>query len=242
LPAPLLAVRGRWRGLAGARTAARSIGRTTLAFTLGHSVALAVTALTRLQVPAWPVESFIAASILVGAVHAIRPIFPRREAAIAGLFGLGHGLAFSFALADLHLSTRWLVLSLLGFNLGIELVQLLLVALAMPPLIAIARLGAGPALRMTAATATGVAATGWLADRLGWANPIARAADDAGGHPTAMTFVLAAATLVTTAGWIVRRRSTLPVPTNLRDPARPDGRAEAASDRPAERIGESLHR
>ncbi|MGX1471875.1 UNVERIFIED_CONTAM: hypothetical protein RKD50_000683 [Streptomyces canus] len=44
---------------------------------------------------------------------------------MAGGFGLGHGMAFSFVLAEMHLSTGQLVTSLLGFNLGIELVQLL---------------------------------------------------------------------------------------------------------------------
>ncbi|MEU6357803.1 HupE/UreJ family protein, partial [Streptomyces sp. NPDC047072] len=124
----------RWDGLVGARTALARIGCITLAFTAGHSVALAVTAIGRLDIPAWPVEAFIAVSILVGAVHAIRPLFPGKEALVAGVFGLGHGMAFSFVLAELHLSTGQLVTSLLGFNLGIELVQLLLVCLALPSL------------------------------------------------------------------------------------------------------------
>jgi hypothetical protein len=49
-------------------------------------------------------------------------------------------MAFSFVLAEMHLSTGQLVTSLLGFNLGIELVQLLLVCLALPSLLVLARL------------------------------------------------------------------------------------------------------
>ncbi|GAA2660508.1 HupE/UreJ family protein [Paractinoplanes durhamensis] len=196
LPAPLLAVRGRWRTPVTPRTAVTRIGRTTLAFTVGHSIALAVSALGHVEFPAWPVEAFIAASILVGAVHAVRPIFPGREALIAGVFGLGHGMAFSFTLAEMQLSTGQLALSLLGFNLGIELVQLLLVALALPGLLAVARLRAGAALRVTGATVTAIAATGWLADRLGAPNPVARAADSAGSHTTPMLAVLAASAIV----------------------------------------------
>ncbi|MGH1556277.1 HupE/UreJ family protein [Streptomyces sp. L7] len=96
----------------GPRAALTRIGRITLAFTVGHSVALAASALTRLQIPGRPVEAFIAASILVGAVHAIRPLFPGKEALVAGVFGLGHGMAFSFVLAEMHLSTGQLASSL----------------------------------------------------------------------------------------------------------------------------------
>ena len=70
LPAPLMATGRRWDGLVGARTALGRIGRITLAFTAGHSIALAATALGRVEIPGRPVEAFIAASILVGAVHA----------------------------------------------------------------------------------------------------------------------------------------------------------------------------
>lgn len=208
LPAPLLAVRGRWRGTVGSRRAIARIGRTTLAFTAGHSTALALSTLGKLDIPAWPVEAFIAASILVGAVHAIRPLFPGREALVAGVFGLGHGMAFSFTLAEMRLSTGQLALSLLGFNLGIELVQLLLVALALPGLLAMARVRAQPALRITGATLTAIAATGWLLDRLGLPNPVARAADSAGAHTTPMLAVLAVTAVAGSVWLTISRRQT----------------------------------
>ncbi|WP_045741726.1 HupE/UreJ family protein [Actinoplanes rectilineatus] len=208
LPAPLTARGGRWREVSGPGTAVKHILRTTLAFTLGHSVALAVTALIRVDVPAWPVEAFIAASILLGAVHAIRPLFPGREAAVAGFFGLGHGMAFSFTLAAMQLSTGRLVLSLFGFNLGIELVQLIIVVLALPALVVLAGTRIGPAVRITGAALTGVAATGWLADRLGLANPVATAADALGAHTTPMLAVLAAASLVTLGYAYTAKKST----------------------------------
>ncbi|MCX5087433.1 HupE/UreJ family protein [Streptomyces sp. NBC_00365] len=200
LPAPLRATGGRWNGLVGARAALGRIGRITIAFTAGHSVALAATTLGRLEIPSWPVEAFIAASILVGAIHAIRPLFPGREAVVAGVFGLGHGMAFSFVLAEMHLSTGQLVFSLLGFNLGIELLQLLLVCLALPSLLVLARLRIQPTLRLSGALLTGTAALGWLADRLGAPNPVARTADSAGSHTTLMPATLALAAVVAV-GW-----------------------------------------
>ncbi|MEU6140037.1 HupE/UreJ family protein [Streptomyces sp. NPDC047081] len=210
LPAPLAATAGRWNGLVGPRSALARIGRITLAFTAGHSIALAATALGRLDIPAWPVEAFIAASILVGAVHAIRPLFPGREAIVAGVFGLGHGMAFSFVLAEMHLSTGQLVTSLLGFNLGIELVQLLLVCLALPTLLVLARLSVQPWLRLTGALLTATAATGWLAARLGLPNPVATAADSAGSHTTLMLAALTLTALAATAWTLAGRRRLVP--------------------------------
>ncbi|MFK0158307.1 HupE/UreJ family protein [Streptomyces sp. NPDC090493] len=215
LPAPLAASGGRWTGLVGPRKALTRIGGITLAFTAGHSVALAATALGRLQIPSWPVEAFIAASILVGAIHAIRPLFPGREAVVAGVFGLGHGMAFSFVLAEMHLSTGQLATSLLGFNLGIELVQLLLVCLALPSLLVLARLRVQPALRLTGAILTGIAALGWLVDRLGLPNPVARAADSAGSHTTLLLVVLTLGALTST-GWTLAARVRSAPPDGLR--------------------------
>ncbi|MEU1519196.1 HupE/UreJ family protein [Streptomyces sp. NPDC005811] len=206
LPAPLRVAGKRWRGTVDNRTAIRRTGRTTLAFTVGHSLALALSAFGRLDIPAQPVEVFIAFSILVGAVHAMRPIFPGREALVAGFFGLGHGLAFSLTLAEMHLSTTQLALSLAGFNLGIEAVQLVLVLLALPGLICLTRLRGHSVLRGACAALTAGAALGWLLDRLGLANPVARAADSAGTHTSQLLLVLVATALAATLRLITAHR------------------------------------
>jgi hydrogenase/urease accessory protein HupE len=155
------------------------IARTTLAFTLGHSITLALGALG-VPVPQQAVEVLIAVSILVAAVHAVRPLFAGREALVAGGFGLVHGLAFSATLRDLDLSGARLVLSLLGFNLGIELMQLVVVALVLPPLVLLARATRYREGPTVAATLVGVAAVGWVLARLGAANPVADLADRLG--------------------------------------------------------------
>jgi hypothetical protein len=222
LPAPLVARGGRWNGLVGPRKALSRIGRITLAFTAGHSVALAATALGHLDIPGRPVEAFIAASILVGAIHAVRPLFPGKEALVAGVFGLGHGMAFSFVLAEMQLTTGQLVTSLLGFNLGIELVQLLLVCLALPSLLVLARLRVQPVLRLTGAVLTGTAALGWLADRLGLANPVARAADGAGSHTTVLLAGLAVSAAAAMAWTLLTRH---------RDPTDPQPAREGGDRR-----------
>ncbi|MFT3862486.1 HupE/UreJ family protein [Micropruina sp.] len=189
LPAPLLASRRRWAEPAPVRQAFRRILGITIAFTIGHSATLAMASLTRVEIPAAPVEALIAGSILVGALHALKPIFPGREALIAGTFGLVHGTAFSFTLAELHLDAGQLLLSLLGFNLGIEAMQLAVVALVLPALVLASQSRGYATLRVAGATLTAIAAIGWMLDRLGLANPIARLADGIVGY---QSIVLAA--------------------------------------------------
>jgi hypothetical protein len=179
LPAGLLVVAKRWGGPTSMKRAFRKIALITLSFTIGHSITLALGALG-LPVPQQIVEATIAISIVVAAAHALNPLFPGREAFVAGGFGLIHGLAFSVTLQELQLSQGQLVLSLLGFNLGIELMQLLIVILVLPPLVIIARTPFHNPLRIVVAGATIVAATGWLVQRLGVDNDIASLADGIG--------------------------------------------------------------
>src|SRR5580704_10928153 len=108
LPAPLMVVGSRWVGFAGVRRSLLRILKIVTAFTVGHSITLALAALGLVRVPSRPIEVLIAVSIFVSAAHALRPLFPGREAAIAAFFGLIHGLAFATTLAELGLG-RWAV-------------------------------------------------------------------------------------------------------------------------------------
>jgi hypothetical protein len=195
-PAPLLIRRKRWAGPVTARKAVRRIGGITLAFTLGHSVTLAIGTLG-VPVTSTPVEALIAVSILVAAIHAIRPLFAGKEVLVAGFFGLIHGLAFSETLRELDLTGTQLGLSLLGFNLGIEIMQLAVVALVLPALIVMARYAPYQKIRVTAAIIAAIAAMGWLASRLGIPNPIATAADSLGIVGLPVVALLWAAALMT---------------------------------------------
>jgi len=98
-------------------------------------------------------------------VHAIRPIVRGGEIWIATGFGLMHGLAFAALLGGLDLSRGSLVTELLGFNLGIELTQLIVVALVMPSLMVLSRTRPYPAVRVTLASSGIVLAAAWLAER-----------------------------------------------------------------------------
>lgn len=177
LSAPVIAVSGRWQGFAGTRQSVNVILKVITAFTLGHSLTLILGAAVPFSLPTQPIEALIALSILVSAAHALRPLFPQREMLVAGGFGLIHGMAFSFTLAELNLSTPQMILSLLGFNLGIEAMQLLVIVLVMPWLILLAQTSVYVPVRVFGAAIAGLAALGWLGARLGYANGLSAIAD-----------------------------------------------------------------
>jgi len=166
LPAPLLAVRSHWAAFGGLRHSLIQILRVVTAFTLGHSITLALGASGLVSLPERPVEVLIAFSILISAAHALRPLFPGREPIIAGGFGLVHGLAFATTLQNLGVGVWQRIASILGFNLGIETMQLIVVAAILPSLIILSRTPAYTVFRFTGALFAGFASLGWIIERL----------------------------------------------------------------------------
>lgn len=163
---PGLLPASRWGRFGGVRYSLLGLLKVITAFTAGHSLTLLAGALGWLRLPAQPVEVLIAVSILVSAVHALRPLFPGREAYVAAGFGLVHGLAFASTLATLHLTPGPMALSILGFNLGIELMQLAVVALTVPWLLQLSRTPVYAVVRVAGAGAAGLAALAWIVERL----------------------------------------------------------------------------
>ncbi len=166
LPAPLFAFGSRWAGVAGVRQSFLHILKVVTAFTVGHSITLALAGLQVVHVPGRPIEVLIAVSILVSAIHALRPLFPGREAVIAAFFGLIHGLAFAATLDQLGIGRWERVASLLGFNLGIETMQMIVVAATMPSLLLLSQTSGYSFLRIGGALFAGSASVGWIAERL----------------------------------------------------------------------------
>jgi hydrogenase/urease accessory protein HupE len=110
----------------------RELAGVVTAFTLAHSLTLALGALDLVALePAW-VESAIALSILYVALENILVKEPKGRYVVAFLFGLVHGFGFSYVLRDLGLPEEGVLPSLLAFNLGVELGQLALVAPLLP--------------------------------------------------------------------------------------------------------------
>lgn len=106
---------------------------TITAFTVAHSLTLALSALGWLTLRAAPVEASIALSIVLvasEAMHQRQTLSRRWPAVVAFLFGLVHGLGFAGALKEIGLPENHLSVALVTFNLGVELGQIFVVGVA----------------------------------------------------------------------------------------------------------------
>jgi hydrogenase/urease accessory protein HupE len=135
-------------------------------FTVAHSLTLALSALGGASLPSSIVEPAIALTIVVAAVDNLRPLFGRWRLAVTFAFGIVHGFGFAGVLQELDLPAAEFGWALLRFNLGLELGQLGVLALAAPLLIAIGR---APAWRRPVLQAGSLAAAAlavvWFAER-----------------------------------------------------------------------------
>ena len=113
---------------------ARRLLITVTSFTLAHSITLAAATLGVLWVPGPPVEAVIALSILFLASELVKvnrglpSLTARYPWVVAFTFGLLHGFGFAGALAEVGLPQHEVPLALLMFNVGVELGQLLFIA------------------------------------------------------------------------------------------------------------------
>lgn len=132
LPAVMLWRARRWHPVDDFRVAFWDVFRIVTSFTVAHSITLSLAALHIVSLPSRLVESAIAASVVVAALNNLRPLVQGRRWVVAFAFGLVHGFGFASVLAELGLPSDSLVLALVGFNLGVEVGQLAIVALFLP--------------------------------------------------------------------------------------------------------------
>lgn len=103
-------------------------------FTVAHTITLSLAALGLVNLPGYLVESLIALSIALAAAHNFRPLVRNDGMIIAFAFGLFHGFGFASVLGDVGLQGEYMTWSLLGFNIGVELAQVLIICLVFPVL------------------------------------------------------------------------------------------------------------
>ena len=133
LVALMLIVTGFWKLL-----------KTITAFTIAHSITLALATLGMVNFPSAPTEAVISLSILFLAVEVLRlragemPLTAKYPWVVAFSFGLFHGLGFAGALSEIGVPQNEVPLSLLMFNVGVEAGQILFVAVV-AGLLALAR-------------------------------------------------------------------------------------------------------
>jgi len=132
LPAVLVLQMRRWQGATDFGLAFREVIWVVTSFTAAHSITLSLAVLGLVSLPSRLVETAIALSVVLAAANNLSPVVKRRRWLVAFGFGLIHGFGFASVLAELGLPTDALVLSLLGFNVGVELGQMAIVAIFLP--------------------------------------------------------------------------------------------------------------
>jgi hypothetical protein len=210
----------------------RQILSVVTVFTISHSFTLIGSAFDLVPAGAWfpPfVETAIAASIVYMAIENIIGVAFDRRLLVAGLFGLVHGLGFSYGLREnFHLAGTHLVGSLLGFNVGIELGQLMVLAVMLPTIAFVRRYLLQRRAGMIVLSAI-VAHTGWhwMAERAGvlWTTPWPRPSVDGA---IVLTLWIAGVVLVPVGLTALARRLRAARPTGepvAHDPGLPSGLA-----------------
>ncbi|MGZ5156982.1 MAG: HupE/UreJ family protein [Caldimonas sp.] len=130
LPAVMRRSGGGWRPVDRLSQAILPVVGIVTAFTVAHSITLALAALKLVSLPSSFIEPAIAVTIVLAAVDNVRAVFPVRRVVVTFFFGLIHGFGFASVLAELNLPTADFAWALLQFNLGLELGQLLIVVFA----------------------------------------------------------------------------------------------------------------
>jgi hypothetical protein len=124
--------RTRWIPSDNLRLALTNVLKVVTAFTVAHSITLALSVLDIVNPPSRWVESIIAASVVLAALNNIWPLISEARWKLTFVFGLVHGFGFASALKDAGLAKGALAGPLIGFNVGVEIGQLCIVAVVLP--------------------------------------------------------------------------------------------------------------
>jgi hypothetical protein len=145
----------------------RTIVGVVSAFTVGHSITLALAALRIWTPSAAVIEPLIALSIVYVGVENFFVESVEGRWYLTGLFGLVHGFGFAGVLAEIQLPSDGVLPALVAFNLGVELGQLVAIAAVLPVLGWLRRRGSlsGPALRVTSGLIATLGAY-WFVERV----------------------------------------------------------------------------
>jgi hypothetical protein len=152
--------------LFGAKTIRHILALVT-AFTLAHSITLALATFEIVQLPGRLVESAIALSIVYVALINIFHKDTKHQPWLAFGFGLIHGFGFAGILSEMRLDTAHMASSLLSFNFGIEIGQLLIVSLAFPIILWLKKVTFKPVKWFIPGTSAAIVAFGlvWFVQR-----------------------------------------------------------------------------
>ena len=132
LPAVLFSTAQGWTPVERFAPAFWDVFKVVTSFTVAHSITLSLAALSIISLPTRLTETAIAVSVLLAALNNIWPVVHGKRWMVAFGFGLIHGFGFASVLADLGLPQGALLTALVGFNLGVEAGQLVIVGAFLP--------------------------------------------------------------------------------------------------------------
>jgi len=167
LPSVLRGTEVGWTAAESSREVIRDLLKVVTAFTIAHSITLGLAFTGVVQIPVQPIEVAIAGSIVVAGLLNLFPAASGWRLRLAFGFGFVHGFGFANALREIAADGSRLAPMLAGFNLGVELAQLMIVAVTLPVLWLLSRRARYsrrfmPALSMTTAFTGAI----WLVGRL----------------------------------------------------------------------------
>jgi len=136
------------------------------AFTVAHSITLCLAALEIVNLPAKWVEAGIALSIAYVAIENFWLKRTDHRWVLTFFFGLVHGFGFANVLRELGLPTRGLVASLLSFNIGVEIGQILIVAIVFPLIAWLNRQVYKRSVVLAVSVLIGLFGVGWFIERV----------------------------------------------------------------------------
>ncbi|MES2205980.1 MAG: HupE/UreJ family protein [Pseudomonadota bacterium] len=132
LPAVMVSRHHKWYPAESLKSVIKDAVGIITAFTLSHSITLSLATFKLVNLPSRWVESVIALSVMAAALNNLYPIVHRKRWVMTFIFGLIHGFGFASNLLELELPPSSLLRSVLGFNVGVEIGQLVIVLLMLP--------------------------------------------------------------------------------------------------------------
>lgn len=167
LPSVLVIVARHWRPVDRFGSSLWRVVVVATMFTVAHSITFTLAGIGLLPLPPSKlVETLIALSIAAAAIHNIRPVLGHREWAIAFVFGLFHGMGFAGLVQELDISRSTQLVSLLGRNVGIEIGQLVIIAITFPTLFLLRRTRAFLPLMYAASATLAALSMIWVYERV----------------------------------------------------------------------------
>ena len=167
LPSVMRPIDGKWTGASGFGQVTRDVVTIITAFTIAHSITLALAVTGTVKLPIRPIEVAIAASIAVAGAVNLVPRLSGLRLPLAFGFGFVHGFGFANALSEIDAGGSSLLPLLGGFNIGVEIAQLGIVAVVLPLIYSMraTRWYAGAVLPL-GSCALGMAGVVWFLQRI----------------------------------------------------------------------------